>query len=61
MLVAVGDAVTKGQLLAVLEAMKTEIKISAPRDGVIGHLGCAEGESIEEGTEIVRFAMLGEL
>jgi 3-methylcrotonyl-CoA carboxylase alpha subunit len=48
--------VTKGQLLAVLEAMKTEIKITAPRDGVIAHLGCAEGESIEEGTEIVSFA-----
>ena len=56
LLVAAGEAVTKGQLLAVLEAMKTEIKITAPRDGVIAHLGCAEGESIEEGTEIVSFA-----
>jgi 3-methylcrotonyl-CoA carboxylase alpha subunit len=56
LLVAAGEAVTKGQLLAVLEAMKTEIKITAPRDGVIGHLGCAEGDSIEEGTEIVSFA-----
>ncbi|WP_283094304.1 biotin carboxylase N-terminal domain-containing protein [Sediminicoccus sp. KRV36] len=57
LLVAVGEAVAKGQLLAVLEAMKTEIKILAPRDGVIGHLGCAEGESVEEGTEIVSFVM----
>lgn len=56
MLVAVGEAVKKGQLLAVLEAMKTEIKIAAPRDGVISHLGCAVGESVEEGTEIVSFA-----
>ncbi len=55
LLVAPGEAVAKGQLLAVLEAMKTEIKITAPRDGVIAHLGCAEGESIEEGTEIVSF------
>jgi 3-methylcrotonyl-CoA carboxylase alpha subunit len=52
LLVAAGDTVKKGQLLAVLEAMKTEIKIVAPRDGVIDHLGCAEGESVEEGTEI---------
>jgi len=59
LLVAAGDAVTKGQLLAVLEAMKTEIKITAARDGVIAHLGCAEGESIEEGTEIVSFVTAG--
>ena len=56
MLVSVGDAVTKGQLLAVLEAMKTEIKVIAPRDGVIAHLGCGAGDSVEEGTEIVTFA-----
>ena len=56
MLVGIGDAVLKGQLLAVLEAMKTEIKITAPRDGVIAHLGCAAGESVDEGTEIVTFA-----
>ncbi|MEI6160466.1 MAG: biotin/lipoyl-containing protein, partial [Roseococcus sp.] len=57
LLVAVGEAVAKGQLLAVLEAMKTEIKVIAPRDGIIGHLGCAEGENVEEGTEIVSFAL----
>ncbi|WP_305799136.1 biotin carboxylase N-terminal domain-containing protein [Roseococcus sp. SDR] len=56
LLVAVGEAVTKGQLLAVLEAMKTEIKITAPRDGVVAHLGCAEGENIEEGVEILNLA-----
>jgi 3-methylcrotonyl-CoA carboxylase alpha subunit len=56
MLVAPGDAVTRGQLLAVLEAMKTEIKINAPRDGVVAHLGCAAGDSVEEGTEIVTLA-----
>ena len=53
LLVAAGDPVQKGQLLAVLEAMKTEIKIVAPRDGVVDHLGCTEGENVEEGTEIV--------
>ncbi|TCH99990.1 biotin/lipoyl-binding protein [Roseococcus sp. SYP-B2431] len=52
LLAAAGDRVRKGQLLAVLEAMKTEIKIRAPRDGVIDHVGCTEGESVEEGTEI---------
>ena len=57
LLVGVGDAVAKGQLLAVLEAMKTEIKVTAPRDGVVAHLGCAEGENIEEGVEILSLAM----
>ncbi|WPB82972.1 acetyl/propionyl/methylcrotonyl-CoA carboxylase subunit alpha [Sediminicoccus rosea] len=56
LLAAVGDAVVKGQLLAVLEAMKTEIKITAPRDGVVAHLGCAEGENVEEGVEILSLA-----
>jgi 3-methylcrotonyl-CoA carboxylase alpha subunit len=56
LLVAAGDAVTKGQLLAVLEAMKTEIKITAPRDGVVAQLGCAEGENVEEGVEILSLA-----
>jgi len=56
MLVGVGDAVSRGQLLALLEAMKTEIRILAPRDGVVAHVGCAAGESVEEGTEIVTLA-----
>jgi 3-methylcrotonyl-CoA carboxylase alpha subunit len=52
-LVQEGDAVSRGQVLAVLEAMKTEIRITAPADGVVAHVGCAAGESVEEGTEIV--------
>jgi 3-methylcrotonyl-CoA carboxylase alpha subunit len=52
-LVAEGDSVTRGQLLAVLEAMKTELRITAPADGVVAHVGCAAGETVEEGTEIV--------
>ncbi len=52
-LVAEGDAVTRGQVLAVLEAMKTELRIAAPADGVVAHIGCAAGETVEEGTEII--------
>ena len=53
MLVAQGDAVTRGQVVAILEAMKTELRIVAPADGVVAHVGCAVGDSVEEGTEIV--------
>ena len=52
-LVAEGETVSRGQVLAVLEAMKTELRITAPADGVVAHIGCAAGDSVEEGTEIV--------
>jgi 3-methylcrotonyl-CoA carboxylase alpha subunit len=55
-LVAVGDRVTRGQVVAILEAMKTELRIAAPADGVVAHVGCAAGDSVEEGTEIVTLA-----
>jgi len=57
-LVGVGDRVARGQVVAILEAMKTEIRIAAPADGVVAHLGCAAGDSVEEGTEIVTLAPL---
>jgi 3-methylcrotonyl-CoA carboxylase alpha subunit len=56
MLVAVGDRVARGQVVAILEAMKTELRIAAPADGIVAHLGCAAGDSVEEGTEIVTLA-----
>ncbi|MDO9706996.1 acetyl/propionyl/methylcrotonyl-CoA carboxylase subunit alpha [Paracraurococcus lichenis] len=52
-LVTQGEAVSRGQVLAVLEAMKTELRITAPADGVVAHIGCAAGDTVEEGTEIV--------
>ncbi|MBX6742018.1 MAG: biotin/lipoyl-binding protein [Acetobacteraceae bacterium] len=55
-LVTQGEAVTRGQVLAVLEAMKTELRITAPADGLVAHIGCAAGDSVEEGTEIVTLA-----
>ncbi len=55
-LVSVGEHVARGQVLALLEAMKTELRITAPADGVVAHIGCAAGDSVEEGTEIVTLA-----
>ena len=45
--VAVGDTVTKGQTLLVLEAMKMEIRIQAPSDGVVERLAVEQGETVE--------------
>ncbi|MCV2352432.1 acetyl/propionyl/methylcrotonyl-CoA carboxylase subunit alpha [Paucibacter sp. Y2R2-4] len=53
-LAQVGDTVTKGQPLAVMEAMKMEHTISAPRDGVVAELLFAVGDQIADGAELLR-------
>lgn len=47
-----GDTVTEGQPLVVLEAMKMEVKVSAPYDGVVTKLLVAEGQSVEREQEL---------
>ncbi len=44
-----GDKVRKGDVIAVLEAMKMENEISAPADGVIKSINVKEGQDIEAG------------
>ena len=50
-----GDSVTKGTPLIVLEAMKMEITLPAPRDGVIATIRCAAGDMVDEGTDLIQF------
>jgi biotin carboxyl carrier protein len=45
--VSEGDAVTKGQTLLVLEAMKMEIRIHSPQDGVVKKLFVKQGQTVE--------------
>ena len=45
--VKVGDAVTKGQTLLVMESMKMETTISAPRDGVIAAITYEKGQTFD--------------
>jgi len=52
-LVRPGDVVTKGAPLLILEAMKMEHQIVAPRDGTIATINCAEGELVQPGVELV--------
>ncbi|MFO1124730.1 MAG: biotin carboxylase N-terminal domain-containing protein [Methylocystis sp.] len=51
-----GDAVSKGQTLVVLEAMKMEIAMAAPHDGVVQGVACAAGDMAKEGAELVSLA-----
>jgi 3-methylcrotonyl-CoA carboxylase alpha subunit len=52
--VKAGDAVKRGQAVAVMEAMKMEHTLHAPRDGVVGELLCAVGDQVGEGAELIR-------
>jgi biotin carboxyl carrier protein len=51
--VAAGDAVTAGQQLLVVEAMKMQNELRAPRDGIIERVGVAVGVNIEIGDLLV--------
>ena len=51
-----GQAVKAGQKVAVLEAMKMENEISAPKDGTITAIHVNKGDSVLEGAPIVSIA-----
>lgn len=48
-----GDAVTAGQRLLVVEAMKMQNELRAPRDGVVGRVAVGERQTIEVGDLLV--------
>ena len=52
-LVAAGDTVTRGQALLLLEAMKMEIRVSAPSDGRVKRLLVAAGDVVDRGQRLV--------
>ena len=52
--VAAGDAVTKGQRLITLEAMKMEHSLVAPFDGTVAELNAEAGGQVSEGKLLVR-------
>jgi len=51
--VAVGDSVSEGDELVILESMKMEIPVEAPANGTVAEIRVSEGESIEEGAVLV--------
>jgi 3-methylcrotonyl-CoA carboxylase alpha subunit len=53
-LVKAGDAVKAGQAVAVMEAMKMEHTLAAPRDGTVAELLYGAGDQIAEGAELLR-------
>ncbi len=55
-LVAEGAAVSRGQALVVMEAMKMELTLTAAADGTVALVRCTVGEMVEEGRELVELA-----
>jgi biotin carboxyl carrier protein len=52
-LVGEGQAVTRGQTLVILEAMKMEIRVSAPGDGQVQRVLVKKGDVVERGQHLV--------
>jgi len=54
-LVSAGDHVKKGQAIVVLEAMKMEIEVKAPKDGIIGSIEVSKGQSVANNQVVAKF------
>ncbi|MEC7443534.1 MAG: biotin/lipoyl-containing protein [Candidatus Thermoplasmatota archaeon] len=48
-----GQAVTEGQVILILEAMKMQNEIQAPVSGTVVSVQCSEGEAIEANVPLV--------
>ena len=52
--VKIGDKVSEGDALVVMEAMKMEQTLTAPRDGIIAEIGAGVGELVTDGAILVQ-------
>jgi 3-methylcrotonyl-CoA carboxylase alpha subunit len=52
--IALGDRVQKGDVLFLVEAMKVQMRVAAPTDGVVALVNNVAGELIEAGAELAR-------
>ena len=55
-----GDKVKAGDTLIIIEAMKMEHSLLAPRDGVVAEVLAQEGDQVEAGAALVRLAPVEE-
>lgn len=55
-MVNVGDEVTQGDTVVILESMKMQNELKAPRDGTVQTISCEAGQTVEKGTLLVIIA-----
>jgi acetyl/propionyl-CoA carboxylase alpha subunit len=55
-LVAEGDRVERNQTVVLMESMKMELVISAPRDGIVRRVSVRPGEQVERGMRLLELA-----
>jgi acetyl-CoA carboxylase biotin carboxyl carrier protein len=51
--VKVGDEVSEGDTVVILESMKMEMPVEAEDDGKVAEIKCEEGQSVQEGDVLV--------
>jgi acetyl-CoA carboxylase biotin carboxyl carrier protein len=49
----VGQAVSEGDTLLILESMKMEMPVESEDDGTVAEIRCEEGQSVSEGDTLV--------
>jgi len=53
-----GAAVKRGEVLLVLEAMKVQMRLTAPRDGVVAAVRAVLGDLVDDGDDLISFEPL---
>lgn len=56
--VSIGDKITAGTILAIVEAMKMQNELRAPQDGVVKKINFKEGEQVDAFVPIVEIEVL---
>jgi biotin carboxyl carrier protein len=51
--VSVGDEVSEGSALVVMEAMKMEHTLRAPHDGIVTRVSCSAGDQVDADAVLV--------
>jgi acetyl-CoA carboxylase biotin carboxyl carrier protein len=51
--VQVGQKVSAGDTLVILESMKMEMPVDAPQDGTVAEIRCKEAQAVNEGEVLV--------